>query len=189
MFYTARRTLFTGTETFTLKENKLFISSTKKNQLVRTIPYSAIKEVSLTYFPGYRNTPEIYQCFIKATNKETIKISSNHYKSFGYTVPQNDEYAAFVNALHQKLETNSSIVFKKGTSNVKFRLLTIFFGILILALIVLGIIGIFMKKYNVALAMLFGAFSFGAISYKIVKSFKPEKYSPTKIPTTLIPSF
>ena len=187
MKYIIKRTLFTGTETFTLEENRLHITSTKKNKSAIFIPYSAFKKVNLIYVPSYKNTPELYQCTLKTNNHKTVKISNNHYEGFGNINPKNKEYSNFILALHQKLTPFKNIVFEKGTSGSKFKTYTIILGTLLLGLLIIGVFGIIKKEYNVGISLLIGALIFGAFFYQLFKSYKPEKYNLKEIPQTVIP--
>lgn len=187
MNYTVRRTLFTGHETFTLKENKLYIETTKKNKLAISLPFTQVKKVNLIYVPGYKNTPELYQCTLKTTNNKTIKISNNHYESFGDAYPKNIEYSTFITALHKELETYKNITFEKGTSSSAYRVYTIIFGFLLLCLLSIGIIGLIKQEVNVGISMLIGTILFGGFFYRLSKSYKPEKYNPKEIPSSVIP--
>jgi len=213
MSYTFKKSAFAATQTFLLRESEILMTS--DNGKTKSIPYYAIKKVSLfhieptnnqnnsknkstlsentgipktqTMSGSYGNVIETYQCKLSINGQKPVVISNNHFVSFAKFLPQNKEYTTFIKKLHQKLATNKNIVFQKGTDMGAFLGITVLFTILSLVLLVIAIVLFINQKHLIASALLIGEFLLIFAGLKLYKSYQPKVYNPKKIPEELLP--
>ena len=148
------------------------------------IPYGEIKSVRLQHDPT-RIKQDRYICTIKH-GLGNLEFSNAHYVSPANFKDVSEEYRAFINALHTKLDNYPAIKYFAGNSKTKY---IIYFLISIVSMVLVFGVGFFMFSAISGLIavklLLFIGYCY--LVYKYLKKNKPAEYTPQKLPSQVLP--
>ncbi len=182
--YRARRTVFEGERWYLLDEPGLRLRESGKAE--RLIPYHSMRGVCLMHTPT-RYIRDLYRCRIRLADGGRLLLSNQHYLGLGRFEDRGVEYAAFVRALHQRLQGHKA-VFEQGMGPVA---LWAMWGLTLAVGLLLGIVllaGARDGDFRLLFGALAGVLPLGSLVYLFLKRNRPRPYRPDAIPPELLPA-
>jgi len=179
MKYTYRNSLITSIQTIEINEDRINVFDENEN-LINQISFNDIKSITLVNAPNPSAT-SLQQCTILTQNNNKFIIRSYSYISLGKFNNQTEEYCSFLIKLHERIDTNENIEYKKGIKKIGYlTFLFVMFSMIILICAV--IVELYLKhKYSEMSVSFIIVLFFLYLTQTIVRNIKPEKYNPKSI--------
>lgn len=180
MEYSTRKSILENETIYTLTENELLIKDLKTENEKR-LPYKNIQSVQLKYV-SRKNVPSVFICIITTLKNNVFQINSQHFIEYGKFEDRKETYTPFIIAFHKKL-IHAKINFIKGDNNLIYWSSILFFSLLGIGMLVLGINTISSVGIGILLVTLY-------LFFRLKDHYsrnKPGNYDPNNIPEELLP--
>ena len=182
--YRARRTAFERERWYLLDRPGLRVREAGRGE--RLIPYHSMRGVFLMRTPT-RYIRDLYRCRIRLADGARLLLSNQHYLGLGRFEDRGAEYAAFVRALHRRLQGHKA-VFEQGLGPVAYWAmwgLGLSLGLLLAIVLLAGALN---GDFLLLFGALIGFLPLGSLVYLFLKRNRPRPYRPDAIPPELLPA-
>lgn len=180
MQYSTRKSILENEINYSLSENELLIKDLKTGNEKR-LPYQNIKSIHLKYI-SRKNVPSVFICIISTFKNNVFQINSQHFLGYAEFEDRKPTYTPFILGFHEKL-IQTNINFIKGDNNLTYWFSILFFSILGVGMIALGISTISNYGLIVLLVTIY-------LLFRLKDHYsrnKPGNYDPENIPEELLP--
>jgi hypothetical protein len=184
LVYAYRPSLLGAPWTFTLTDDGLRWSAGRR---AGEMPYGAVRRVRLSYLPAKMQAQRFFT-EIWGAGAPPLRIGSASWKSMFMQEAQNEQYVAFVTALHKRLARGGApAVYVRGMNAFRYWLSFAVFALVAIGLVVMvaralqqGLLG--GSLFIIAFLALFG----WQVGMMLSRN-RPGIYAPAAIPAALLP--